>query len=308
MNSGTSIPSTKQPVEHRVDLARCVCVAIVLFLSATIGCQSQIADNSINNSREASPPSTVIATSQAISVNASPETNTTPKTVAVKKMDPESADQEPSKFKQESKSSLATPKSSPKLADAEKSPALETTTNKAKTKPTPENLEPVKPKQKPVQQKKQKPSQPVVVKKEPALTLNGITYRVEQLNKNQTLLFLVMEPDIRASVVASIYRAHMTEEQIDTAKKLATTYSQQYDQLLRDRSTVLENAVTGDNVESELLVIKLKTVELTTKIRTRIHREILTREQKKLVYLENKKRSEENSKKAEAKKQKSYEK
>ena len=127
-----------------------------------------------------------------------------------------------------------------------------------------------------------KPQQqsPVVAKKPAALERNGKTYRLQQLNKNQTLLLLAAQPDIRARILASTVREVTTPEQQLAAEQLAGTFDQQYIEILRQRASILETAVDGGDTETKLLDLRMAIVELNTKIRTKINMEILTQDQR----------------------------
>ena len=120
----------------------------------------------------------------------------------------------------------------------------------------------------------------VVAKKPAILERNGKTYRLQQLNKNQTLLLLAAQPDIRSRILASTVREVTTPEQQLAAEQLAGTFDQQYVEILRQRAAILETAVDGGDTETKLLELRMAIVELNTKIRTKINMEILTQDQR----------------------------
>ncbi len=120
----------------------------------------------------------------------------------------------------------------------------------------------------------------VVVKKPVIVERDGKTYQPYHLNKNQTLLLLAAQPDIRSRILASTVREVTTPEQQRAAEKLAATFDQQYVEILRQRTAILESAVDGVDIEAQLLDLRMTTADLTARVRTRINEQILTQEQR----------------------------
>ena len=91
---------------------------------------------------------------------------------------------------------------------------------------------------------------------------------------------LAAQPDIRSRYLASTVREFTTPEQQRAAEKLAATYDQQYVELLRQRAAILETAVDGADIESQLMEVRMATADLTRRIRTRINLTILNKQQR----------------------------
>lgn len=122
---------------------------------------------------------------------------------------------------------------------------------------------------------------PRVVAKKPAIVeRNGKVYQPYHLNKNQTLLLLAAQPDIRSRILASTVREVTTPQQQRAAEQLAFTFDQQYIEILRQRAAILETAIDGADVEAKLLDLRMTTADLTTRVRTKINEEILTQAQR----------------------------
>jgi len=118
--------------------------------------------------------------------------------------------------------------------------------------------------------------------KKPAVTQrNGKTYQPNKLNKINTLFLLADQTDIRSKNLASVIREIATPEQQLAAEKLAATFDQQFAELRRRRSEILETAVDGADVESQLLELRMDTADLAALVRTKIKQKILSREQRK---------------------------
>lgn len=122
---------------------------------------------------------------------------------------------------------------------------------------------------------------PVTVKKEPILTRNGKTYNPNQLHKNQTLLVLAAQSDIRARLVLAPFRTVISNDQYDAAMEIALAQDQQFEELLRERASVLETAFDGQDVEAKLIDIKMRTSDLLIGTRSKIQRTVLSKEQQK---------------------------
>ena len=121
---------------------------------------------------------------------------------------------------------------------------------------------------------------PKTVAKKPIVGSNGTIYQPHLVSKNQTLLVLAAQPDIRSRYLASTVREFTTPEQQRAAEKLAATYDQQYVELLRQRAAILETAVDGADIESQLMEVRIATADLTRRIRTRINLTILNKQQR----------------------------
>lgn len=106
-------------------------------------------------------------------------------------------------------------------------------------------------------------------------------YSEAALHKNNTLLVLAYQSDIRADFHVNTVRPYISEEQARRAKRLALSYDWRYTELRRERAAILERATdeTRDQVEADLLAVRKKVVDLNAEIRGRINREILTPEQ-----------------------------
>ena len=114
----------------------------------------------------------------------------------------------------------------------------------------------------------------------PIVGENGVTYTPGQFHKNSSLLVLAFEPDIRADYVIMTTRELLDDEQSAEAKKLALTYENQFKELIRERSAILENASDRKDVDGEILKVQMKLADLLRQIRNRINLEIMTHAQR----------------------------
>ncbi|MFK7767469.1 MAG: hypothetical protein AB8B55_09630 [Mariniblastus sp.] len=134
-------------------------------------------------------------------------------------------------------------------------------------------------------QKTEKPAEKTqVTAKKPPLTYtrNGLTYDVARLHKNHTLLVLAYEPDIRASHMFFHLRNVLSPEQAELARKIAISYEPGFQEIIRKRADILENARDDDpELQTKLLNLKLDIADLTQAIRSQIFQDVLTAEQKK---------------------------
>jgi len=102
----------------------------------------------------------------------------------------------------------------------------------------------------------------------------------EQLHKNNTLLMLAMEPDIRALALFKYLREYLTEEQKRAAVKLLLQHDDTFQELKRRRAAILENARDDQNVAEQLRRIKEETIIFSDAMRVKVEREIMTEEQR----------------------------
>jgi len=140
-------------------------------------------------------------------------------------------------------------------------------TPELRTKPSPELSSQVK-------QLKQ------IAKKPAVLQRNEKPHQPHHINKNQTLLLLAAQPDIRLRPLASTVGEVARPQQQWGAKQLAATFDQQYVKILRQRAVMLETAVDGGDIQTKLLDLRMASADLNAKIRTKINQEILTRVQR----------------------------
>ncbi|MEM7781861.1 MAG: hypothetical protein AAF623_00675 [Planctomycetota bacterium] len=125
--------------------------------------------------------------------------------------------------------------------------------------------------------------QRVVTKKPPVLERDGVTYFPAQVNKVNTILVMAYQSDIRADYVIVNTRFVMKEDQILEAKKLVQEYDWQFDEIMEKRHQFLETVDSETDLELGLLDIRMDIADLISKIRQRIHREILNEEQQQIL-------------------------
>ena len=131
-----------------------------------------------------------------------------------------------------------------------------------------------------VKQNKAKQTSNAPLKPKPIVGENGVTYTPGQFHKNSSLLVPAFEPDIRADYVIMTTRELLDDEQSAEAKKLALTYENQFKELIRERSAILENASDRKDVDGEILKVQMKLADLLRQIRNRINLEIMTHAQR----------------------------
>lgn len=112
---------------------------------------------------------------------------------------------------------------------------------------------------------------------EPFVGPNGKTYLPNQLHKNQTLLVLAAQPDIRAKLVVAPYRTIISKEKYNQALQIALSYDPGFEAILRERAEILESAFDGGNVEEQLLYVKMKTADLLVEVRRKISQTVLSK-------------------------------
>ena len=105
-------------------------------------------------------------------------------------------------------------------------------------------------------------------------------YTEAQLNKNQTTLLLASQADLRAVQLLLFVRDELTDEQAEQATKLILKESHHYERLKAKRREILNAATDGDQTEEKMLELKYEILDLSQRLRTKVIREILTREQK----------------------------
>ena len=101
-----------------------------------------------------------------------------------------------------------------------------------------------------------------------------------RLMKTNTLLMLTHQSDIRATKMVDTVRPFISEDQARQAKKLASTYNWRFEDILRRRAEILENASDDQDIKGKLLATRVETADLIQEIRARISVEILTPEQR----------------------------
>ena len=177
---------------------------------------------------------------------------------------------------------LTTPSVQPKVQETQ---SPKTAGNSKPVKQTPVEQAADKPEQAPkktnqIEPEKKTTGDRVTVKKEPLLTRNGKTYNPNQLHKNQTLLVLAAQTDIRARLILSPFRTIIDDEQFEVAYDIAMAHDQQFNELLRERASVLETAFDGQNTGDKLTDIKMRTADLLIKARRKIQQTVLSAEQR----------------------------
>jgi len=103
-----------------------------------------------------------------------------------------------------------------------------------------------------------------------------------RLHKNFTTLVLAHEPDIRARHLLMFVRKILTEEQHALGVELLLEHDHRFQEIIRKRATILNNAVHGDDTPEQLKNIKQEAVDLSKELRQLVFRKILTPEQKKM--------------------------
>lgn len=138
----------------------------------------------------------------------------------------------------------------------------------------------------------------------PIIDEQGVTFTPAQFDKNNSLLVLAYQSDIRADFVVMTARPFLSTEQCNLAKQMALTYENQFQDLARQRATILASATNDNDVDRRILKVQMKLASLLRQIRMRINIEIMTpaqREESRQVYLV---KMAENATKAEADKKK----
>lgn len=132
------------------------------------------------------------------------------------------------------------------------------------------------------------PNEPIDLTK-PIVDENGVTFVPTQLNKNNSLLVLALEPDIRAEFIVMTVRTILASDQLIAAKQMALTYEDQFRDLKRERAAILSTAGSVANIDRKVVKVQMKMAMLIRQIRTRISAEIMTADQRKeshRLYLE----------------------
>ena len=113
-----------------------------------------------------------------------------------------------------------------------------------------------------------------------------IAYTEHQVGIETTLLLYILhDADLLANHCLIECRDFITEQQMLEAKLLAKEYDPKLKEIRRQRAAVLEQAgVTIDDPEKELALIRVKAFTVMFEARRRIVREILSADQRKLIY------------------------
>ena len=135
---------------------------------------------------------------------------------------------------------------------------------------------------------KLKPNE-IIDRTKPIVDEHGVTFVPAQFNKNNSLLVLAFEADIRADFVVMTARTILNPEQIVRAKQMALSYENQFQNLARQRAAILEAANDEDDVDRQVLKVQMKLATLLKQIRMRINSDIMTqaqRDESQRLYLE----------------------
>lgn len=123
----------------------------------------------------------------------------------------------------------------------------------------------------------------------PIVDENGVTFVPAQLHKNNSLLVLAFESDIRADFVVMTARTILNAEQLARAKQMALSYEDQFQDLERQRAAILETASDEKEIDRQVLKVQMKLAMLLRQIRMRINEDIMTpaqRDESHRLYLE----------------------
>ena len=99
------------------------------------------------------------------------------------------------------------------------------------------------------------------------------------LTKDQTLSVLAFDSVVRENLFTSDFYG-IDPHQVELVRDLVRSCEHEYAKLRNERSTILENAYDGDESETALTNVSVKTMLLSRQIRMRIRREILTEQQR----------------------------
>ena len=100
-----------------------------------------------------------------------------------------------------------------------------------------------------------------------------------QFSKDQTLCMLAFDSVVRENLFTSCFYG-IDQRQTELVCDLVRSYELEYAKLRNERSKILENAYDGDQTETALSNVYVKTLLLGRQIRTRIKLEILTKKQR----------------------------
>jgi hypothetical protein len=105
------------------------------------------------------------------------------------------------------------------------------------------------------------------------------------LTKDHTLCILAFDSIVRENHFIVDFHG-IAPHQTQLVRDLVGSYEIEYEKLRNERSTILENAHDGDQTETALTNVSIKTLLLSKKIRKRIQREILTKKQRRSFHVE----------------------
>lgn len=117
----------------------------------------------------------------------------------------------------------------------------------------------------------------------PVVHYKGKRYTGGQLHKNNTLLILVYEGDIRAEMMLKKYLPFVEPAQAKQAKKLIWSYHEDFVRLRRQRAAILEHASDDKNVALQVFENRLAVADLVSEIRSKITNEVMTPEQSRVA-------------------------
>jgi len=98
-------------------------------------------------------------------------------------------------------------------------------------------------------------------------------------SKDQTLCVLAFDSLVRENLFTSSFYG-IGPDQVELVRDIVQSYELEYARLRNERSTILENAYDGDETETALNNVSVKTLLLGRQIRRRIKLEVLTEKQR----------------------------
>lgn len=128
-------------------------------------------------------------------------------------------------------------------------------------------------------------------------------FTAAQLGKDHTLFVLAFGAATRQTYFLTNYQGTLKPHQISQVRDLVDLYESEYTRLRNDRSAILESALDGQDVETQLNNNRVETLLLSRQVRRRIFREILTLEQRKAHQAASRARREENKQRNERRNQ-----
>ena len=117
----------------------------------------------------------------------------------------------------------------------------------------------------------------------PVVHHGGKRYTSGQLHKNNTLMILVYEGDIRAEMMLKKYLPFVERGQAKQAKKLIWSYDDDFVRLRRQRAEILEHASNDQNIALQVFENRLAVADLVSEIRSKITNEVMTPEQSRVA-------------------------
>jgi len=111
-----------------------------------------------------------------------------------------------------------------------------------------------------------------------AAQANKKVYTKANLHKNNTVLLLTMEPDIRARAILNFLREDLTADEMESAVRFILEHDHVFQTMIQRRAAIQNEAVFGDDTMAKMRRLKIDIYETTNHLRLVAQQKYLTPE------------------------------